>query len=164
LSILSEHDPRYGSEALVVKVYHRTVQLDERRPHGLAEGRGGGVMTDELLVGVWVSTRRPDIRSTPGAGGVVEFDVPDSLFERYEWTGEGSPVREALIPAAVLQRYGSRPWVEPDDSVVYTEPRGAPQPHGNQPRPGGSSKAVKAVVAASALVLARRAWKRGSRG
>jgi hypothetical protein len=163
LSILTERDPCYGSEALVVKVYHRKVQLDERRPHGLAEGRGGGVMTDELLVGVWVSTRRPDVRSTPDAGGVVEFDVPDSLFERYEWTGEDKPVREALIPAAVLQRYGSRPWVEPDDSVVHAEPRGAPESPGNQRRPHRSSNAVKAVVAASAVVLARRAWKRRSR-
>ena len=147
-----------------MKVYHRMVQLDERRPHGLGEGRGVGVMTDELLVGVWVSTRRPDIRPATDAGGVVEFDVPDSLFERYEWTEEDKPFREALIPAAVLHRYGSRPWVEPDDSVVYTEPRGAPEPRSNQSRPGGSSSAVKAVVAASALVLAHRAWKRRSRG
>ncbi|MDX6534424.1 MAG: hypothetical protein QOF68_2168, partial [Gaiellales bacterium] len=82
---------------------------------------------------------------------MVEFDIPDSLFDRYEWVGEDKSFREALIPAAVLDRYGRRPWVEPDDSVVFSEPRGdAESPVGHR-GPARSSSAAKAMLAASAL-------------
>jgi hypothetical protein len=146
-----------------VKVYHRMLQLDERSRLGPGDGQGG-VSTDELLVGVWVSTRRPEVRSgSHGAEGLVEFDIPDSLFERYEWTDEDKPFREALIPAAVLQRFGRRPWVEPDDSVVSAERRREAESRGDRRGPGRSSNAVKAVIGASAVVLLRRAWKRRPR-
>jgi hypothetical protein len=68
-----------------MKVYHRT------------NGRGGED-ADRTVVGVWVSTAPPLDSPT------VELDIPDSLFERYEWGHSAGALREALIPAAVLER------------------------------------------------------------
>lgn len=139
----------------VVKVYHRTLQSEEEPGR-----RGGGVMTDEMLVGVWVSTAPPRSRAEH-AGRVVGFDVPDSLFERFEWVDDAKPFREALIPAPILHRYGRRAWVEPD---------GAEQAPGESPQrlaAGGKARradrwrgALRAGVAVSAVLVAHRAWKR----
>jgi hypothetical protein len=35
-------------------------------------------------------------------------DLPDEVVRRYEWVAEGSPYREFLIPAQIVNRY-SRP-------------------------------------------------------
>jgi hypothetical protein len=144
-----------------VKVYHRTLQLDERSHRGSGEGRGG-VMTDELLVGVWVSTTPPGTRGADTAGEVVEFEIPDSLFERYEWVEEDRPFREALIPAPVLQRFG-RPWIEPDDVVAADRPSGGAASATEERDERRTSDALKAVLAVSAVFVLHRAWKRRQR-
>jgi hypothetical protein len=148
-----------------VKVYHRTLPLEDCDRRAFPEGRGG-VASEELLVGVWVSTVRPEQRAAAGTEDpIVELDIPGSLFERYEWVDESKPFREALIPAAVLHRYGRRPWVEAVESAEEAEaPTEAPARRaGGRRRPrraDRSSSALRAAVAVSVVFAANRAWKR----
>jgi len=37
---------------------------------------------------------------------LLALDVPDSLFEEYEWAEEGKPYRESAIPAEKLNQFG----------------------------------------------------------
>lgn len=37
---------------------------------------------------------------------LLALDVPDTLFEQYEWVEEEKPYRESAIPAESLNRYG----------------------------------------------------------
>ena len=74
-------------------------------------------MTDQEFQGVWVSADYP-LDENEGAHGntVLALNVPDDVFEKYEWIEEGKPYREALIPAEVLNRFGQPiPWTEDVD-------------------------------------------------
>jgi hypothetical protein len=88
-------------------VYHRTTETaaaailqrgfrDHTRPAGIGE----------LVTGVWVSNR--PLSGNEGAKGdtLLTLDLPDDIFEDYEWVEEGKPYRESLLPAALLNQYG----------------------------------------------------------
>ena len=49
------------------------------------------------------------------------FASPRDLFVEYEWVGDGKPYREAMIPAAVPNRYPVR--VLDDDDVAKLQTR-----------------------------------------
>ena len=68
-------------------------------------------MTRELWTGVWVTIDSPWSEITggiTGSGDLLACEIPFELFAEYEWVEEGTGYREALIPAADLNRY--RRW------------------------------------------------------
>jgi hypothetical protein len=95
----------------MARVFHRTTQQrgEAILLAGFEDGEGTWG-TGKLWRGVWVTIGEPwDLGITgppPGADpALLVAEVPLELFERYEWKQEDLGYREALIPAAELNRY-----------------------------------------------------------
>ena len=89
-------------------VYHRTHHAEAI----LAEGfRDGWYLMPGIgeLRGIFVSAGWP-LNENEGADGdtVLELEIPEAVFAEYEHVEEGKPYREAMIPAAELNRYAVR--------------------------------------------------------
>ncbi len=83
-------------------VYHRTDHADAIERDGFRDGEGR-YMTTNVYQGVWVAAPWPlDENEGAGTGTVLELDIPERLFTKYEWVEQGKTYREALIPAAEL--------------------------------------------------------------
>jgi hypothetical protein len=87
-----------------VRCYHTTPAADAILREGFRD-RTATYMTDEVFTGVWFADRMVD---EGGAQGNVTLclEIPDEVFAGHEWIEEGKQFREALIPAAVVNRYG----------------------------------------------------------
>ena len=72
----------------------------------------GHYLTDQEWTGVWVSTEPFDAYDAD-AKTLVTIEIPEDVISEFEWVEEGKPIREWLIPAALLNRYG--PPVVTDD-------------------------------------------------
>jgi hypothetical protein len=70
------------------------------------------------LRGVFVSAEWP-LDENEGADGdtLLELDVPEALFVEYEHVEEGKTYREAMIPAAELNRHREALRVLPDEEI-----------------------------------------------
>lgn len=90
-----------------MKVYHTTNAYEKILSDGFKNGRGR-YMTDKVFEGVWFAD------SPMGLGDfglrsddyVLYLEIPDEVFEKYEWIEEGKPYREALIPAKIVNKFG----------------------------------------------------------
>jgi len=145
-----------------VKVYHRSSSTDEAGSSPPADAPEGAI-AEGSVVGVWVSTARPTTHDA-ASREVVELDIPDSLFERYECARGDRRSRAALIPAPVLSRYGGRS-VAPEKTIEPEQPAAAeaPAPAAERSPPRRRRRRALAVgvvavaaVALTAAVLARR--------
>jgi hypothetical protein len=140
-----------------VKVYHRSSSTDEAASSPPTDAPEG-VIAEGSVVGVWVSTARP-ARHDGAPREIVELDIPDSLFERYEWARGDRRSRAALIPAPVLSRYGGRS-VAPEKTIAPEEPataeisaRAEAPDEPSPPRRRRRSALAVAVAAVAAAVL-----------
>jgi integrase len=92
----------------VVLTYHRTYSATVILRDGFQDGEPGKEV-GEMEPGVWVSAERPLTADEWERGGdVIEVDIPERLFAEYEWINVGVAYREALIPAAELNKYPRR--------------------------------------------------------
>ena len=93
------------SSRLHTTLYHRTWQkhAEQIMKDGFRNGVGR-YLTDKQHQGVWFSDRPLD--SSEGADGdtllVLDIGMTDQELEEFEWTEEGKPYREWLIPAEVI--------------------------------------------------------------
>jgi hypothetical protein len=102
--------------------YHRTTAKEARSV--VEEGfksSGGYFLSNRMWAGVWLSARPLD--TDDGAKGdtvlMVKLDIPEHKLARWEWTGEGRPYREWLIPAELLNDCMTVEMVEqPEFSTV----------------------------------------------
>ncbi len=55
---------------------------------------------------VWLSAEHP-VTPNEGADGdaVLSIEVPESVFEEYEWEEDEKPYRETAIPAEIVNRF-----------------------------------------------------------
>jgi hypothetical protein len=97
-------------------VYHSTTQsaASEILRSGFKES-GSAYLTDRQRRGVWVSDVPLDLHEGLGSNDAVLQIVLDIPLAEYEWIEEGKPYREWLIPAAILNEYGTIRAVNPDD-------------------------------------------------
>ena len=72
-------------------------------------------MTDELHSGVWLADRPLDPNDGAYGDALLVVEIPDDVFAGYEWREEGKSIREALIPADVVNRYGPATVVSEGD-------------------------------------------------
>ncbi|MBA2385257.1 MAG: hypothetical protein H0V68_11430 [Actinobacteria bacterium] len=104
-------------------VYHRTHRADAILREGFRDGYYQMPMIG-LLRGVFVSALWP-LDENEGADGdvVLSLDVPEPLFIEYEHVEEGKTYREAMIPAADLNRHVPtlRRLSEPEVDVLVLE-------------------------------------------
>ena len=86
-------------------VYHRTHHADTIERDGFRDGYYVMPGIGELR-GVFVSAPWP-LNENEGADGdiVLELDMPEPLFLEYEHVEEGKTYREAMIPAAALNKH-----------------------------------------------------------
>lgn len=77
----------------------------------------GHFLTNRTWTGVWLSCRPPETAdSLPGHSLlVVHLEMSEPESARWEFTGEGRPYREWLIPAKILNRRATVGLVEPLD-------------------------------------------------
>jgi hypothetical protein len=87
-----------------VKAYHRTHHSAAILRDGFRDGSYMLPVLGEQR-GVFVSADWP-VDENEGADGdaVLEVDLPAAVFTKYEWVTEDSTWREAMIPAAELNR------------------------------------------------------------
>ena len=93
-------------------VYHRTHHSASILRDGFRDGYRLRLTEDGEpldLHGIFVSAQWP-LDENEGADGdvVLELDIPETLFAEHEWLEEGKTYREAMIPAADLNRYPAR--------------------------------------------------------
>lgn len=96
-------------------VYHRTHHADAIEREGFRDGYKMFVTDDSDALevrGIFVSANWP-LDENEGADGdvVLELDIPDELFAKYEHVAEGLTYltyRKAMIPAAELNRFPVR--------------------------------------------------------
>jgi hypothetical protein len=87
----------------------------------------GAYMTSDLHRGVWVTFERPWdlVIAGPPPGedpALLVIDLPEPVFAEYEWIEEGKGYREALVPAAILNRYRVyRAWECDECGVIAAE-------------------------------------------
>ena len=100
-----------------MKAYHRTHHAQEILSAGFRDGYYvmPGIVERR---GVFVSADWP-LDENEGADGdaVLELDIPAALFSEYEHVTEDGTYREAMIPAAELNRYRDTLRVLSDDEV-----------------------------------------------
>ena len=92
------------------RVYHRTAAADAIMRDGFRDATGT-YMTNKEHSGVWVTFGAPWDEATgglPEATRLLVIDAPVAELAKYEWVQEGIGYHEALVPAAVLNRY--RVW------------------------------------------------------
>lgn len=91
-----------------MRVFHRTSTTAAATilREGFRDGEGSYMAGEGSYRGVWVSAEPLD--ENEGANGdiVLILDIPAALFAEYEWVEEQKPYREALIPSALLNRFG----------------------------------------------------------
>jgi hypothetical protein len=125
-----------------LRVYHRTEHAAPILANGFRDGYKLAVAPDEPagvleFRGVWVSADWP-LDDSEGAHGdaVLELDIPEELFTRYEWAEEGGTYREAMIPAVDLNRHlATARRLSYDEEVELTNARWASVRHLLDERP-----------------------------
>jgi hypothetical protein len=90
-------------------VYHRTDHAAAIMDGGFRDGSEEVPGVGELR-GVFVSADSPlsEYDGFDRGNTLIELEIPEALFERYEWVEEGLQYREAMIPAAELNRHPRR--------------------------------------------------------
>jgi hypothetical protein len=96
-------------------VYHRTDHSEAILRDGFRDGEDTYGTAHEYR-GVWVSDEPLTWQEGAEGKAVLRLDIPETLFVEYEWVEEAKPYREALIPAAELNRYRSSMKLESSDS------------------------------------------------
>ena len=85
----------------MMRCYHRTHAADAIRRDGFVDDEGCyGTLTTHR--GVWLSDQPLDVNEGADGNALLAVDLPDELFEQYEWVEDGKGYREALIPAKIV--------------------------------------------------------------
>lgn len=87
-----------------MKVYHRTDHAEAIQQDGFRDGTGT-YMTKNTYTGVWVSNVPLDANEGAVGEALMEVEIPEELFVRFEWVEDGKPYRESLIPATLLNEH-----------------------------------------------------------
>jgi hypothetical protein len=97
------------------RLYHRTTREAARRilVEGYRDGTGR-YMTATIHRGVWVSDHILDENEGARGDTVIEISIPPGKIRAHKWDEAGKPYREWLIPAAIVNTYGTLRIV-PDD-------------------------------------------------
>jgi hypothetical protein len=93
-------------------VYHRTHYAEAIMREGFLD-REGLYGTAEVSRGVWVSAEPLDEDEGATGDAVVQLDVPEALFIRYEWIEEGKGVPRGADPGV-----GAEPALRDDPPLV----------------------------------------------
>jgi len=100
---------RSGNSSAFLKavlLYHTTTEQAARAIlSGGFKDATGNFLTDREFAGVWLSDRPLDENDGTKGGTVlqVSLSAPESAIAEFEWSEEGKPYREWLIPAVRLK-------------------------------------------------------------
>jgi len=97
----------YASAYYAMLVYHRTDHSVAIMREGFRDATGY-YLTAQEFTGAWVSDSPLDENEGADGDAVIKVDIPEALFVEHEWVEEGKVYREALIPAAELNKFGRR--------------------------------------------------------
>jgi hypothetical protein len=91
----------------MMRVFHRTDAADNILRDGFRDGEGTyGTMN--WYRGVWFSDTLLDENEGAFGDTVFAVEMPEEVFEDYEWVEGEKTYRESLIPAEVVNRYPRR--------------------------------------------------------
>lgn len=110
---------RNGKESMKqngrVIFYHRTTA---ETAHSIMKSgfmnSAGYFQSNRTWTGVWLSARPLDTHDDDEGNALlmVKLDIPERQLARWEWTAEGRPYREWLVPAEVVNKSMSVEMVE----------------------------------------------------
>ncbi len=96
-----------------MKVFHRTFHSKAILREGFKDAENT-YETGQMFKGVWVSADAPlDNHERADGDVVLSLEIPDRLFEKYEWVEEDLECRmyrESFIPAVELNHYPIQVW------------------------------------------------------
>ena len=87
-----------------MRTFHRTAHRDAILRGGFRDATGCYLTTREWT-GVWLADMPLDANEGAQGEDLVAVELPDEVFEKYEWVEEAKGYREALIPARIVNRY-----------------------------------------------------------
>jgi hypothetical protein len=93
-----------------VRLYHSTPagNVPSIRQDGFRDARGN-YLTTSIHQGVWLASRPMDWQDAGfderDVMSVLEVEIPENLVVPFEWTEEGKPYREFLVPAELVNCY-----------------------------------------------------------
>ena len=89
-----------------MKLYHKTNAAAEIIRNGFKDGTGNYMSTQEFS-GVWLSNYPLTIHEGADGETLLMIEIPESRVIEFEWIEDEKPYREFLIPADVVNKYGS---------------------------------------------------------
>ena len=99
-----------------MEVFHRTDAGDEILSDGFRDGHGS-YMTHNEYSGVWLSNTPLDANEGAEGDQLLAVDIPEDVLTKYEWLEEGKQYREFLVPAEVVNSYGSARLLSEDEEA-----------------------------------------------
>ncbi|MBB02241.1 MAG: hypothetical protein CMJ47_06315 [Planctomyces sp.] len=103
-----------------MRVFHRTPHGQKIINEGFLDGEGT-YMTGVMHRGVWLSDRPLDICEGAKGNDLLTLDIPENVLTPYEWNEGGTPYREFLLPAEVVNFCGP-PTLCDDDDFDWMQP------------------------------------------
>jgi hypothetical protein len=97
-----------------VRFFHRTVAAEAILADGFQDATYR-YMTDREWTGVWLSDLPLDDNDGAHGDVLLALDLPAEVaatLSDYEWVEDGKPYREWLVPAAILNEFGTVTVVE----------------------------------------------------
>ena len=94
-----------------MKVYHRTYTGDAVLKEGFRDRRCT-YSNQQMRNGVWLSNLPLDENDRANGDTLLLVEIPESILVEYEWVEEGKRYRQFLVPARVINEYGSPEVVE----------------------------------------------------
>jgi hypothetical protein len=105
-----------------MRCFHRTNAADAILKEGFRDATGFYGFDLEQS-GVWVADRPLDANEGARGNRLLIIELPEDVFREHEYTEEGFPYREAIIPAAVLNRYGPPRECTPEEEEQAPDDR-----------------------------------------
>jgi len=87
-----------------MRAYHRTAHGEDILRNGFRDA-SGFYLTSAEWTGVWLASMPLDENEGAQGNELLAVEIPDEVFEEYEWVEEGKGYREALIRAEIVNRY-----------------------------------------------------------
>ena len=100
-----------------MKCYHRTAAGREIIANGFRDGVGT-YFTGQTQRGVFLSDVPLDCNEGAKGKDLLEIDIPEEVFVKYEWVQDEITYREACIPSEIVNQFGPPRLVDEDNEEL----------------------------------------------
>jgi hypothetical protein len=106
-----------------MRCFHRTFASKQILQDGFKDATDT-YMSGNSYSGVWFSADYPlDINEGAKGDKVLMLEIPNHIFDKYEWIEEDKPYRESLLPANIVNELGKPKLLTENEVNFYEEAR-----------------------------------------